>query len=191
MINEKLIEKRTIRCFTKECEVCGTTNIDDFKPEVNYLCRKHANEKYKIRRKISDKYPKSLTQNERLIRKEKRLENSKSIHKEFKIGSSERNRSKWLWRAYRMTLEEYDNLLKEFGNSCGICKEHQSNLSLPLHIDHDHVSNKVRGLLCRDCNFGIGLFKDNISIIQSAISYLELSKKQDVLQILREIKTFN
>jgi hypothetical protein len=40
-------------------------------------------------------------------------------------------------------------------------------------VDHDHETNKIRGLLCSRCNTGLGLFFDNISNLENAILYLK------------------
>ena len=52
--------------------------------------------------------------------------------------------------------------------SCEICGE----FNKPLHIDHSHSSLKFRGALCNNCNHGIGKFKDDIELLEKAISYL-------------------
>lgn len=70
---------------------------------------------------------------------------------------------------YRITYEEYIFLFKKQKNRCGICKE---NIKNHPSVDHDHKTNKVRGLLCRQCNFGLGHFKDSIVYLQRAINYL-------------------
>lgn len=55
---------------------------------------------------------------------------------------------------------------------CEICrKEFLSNSK--KHIDHCHVSGKVRGVLCDTCNLGIGCFQDNVESLQNAIEYLK------------------
>lgn len=46
-------------------------------------------------------------------------------------------------------------------------------LSRYLSVDHNHKSNKIRGLLCLNCNAGLGNFRDNITLLKKAISYLE------------------
>jgi Recombination endonuclease VII len=58
-------------------------------------------------------------------------------------------------------------MLAEQAGVCAIC-----SLDLPLSIDHDHVTGEVRGLLCSNCNLGIGNLRDDPEIIGSAIRYL-------------------
>jgi len=60
-----------------------------------------------------------------------------------------------------ITLEDYNKMFKKQGGKCLICGKHQSELKRPLGVDHDHETKKIRGLLCGQCNFGLGLFNDN------------------------------
>jgi hypothetical protein len=46
-------------------------------------------------------------------------------------------------------------------------------------IDHDHITGKVRGILCPSCNMGIGLMKDDISVLQEAANYLRSYESND------------
>jgi hypothetical protein len=57
--------------------------------------------------------------------------------------------------------------------SCAICKISASELDRELSVDHDHATDKVRGLLCSPCNIGLGIFQDNIEFLQEAIKYLK------------------
>jgi len=74
---------------------------------------------------------------------------------------------------YDFPLSSYKKLLKEQNESCAICGIHNSKLKESLFLDHNHNTGKVRGLLCRKCNSGIGLLGDNMAILKKAISYLE------------------
>ena len=82
-------------------------------------------------------------------------------------------RRKMIRQKYGLTLEQYDELLIETGGKCTICKVKQSDLTKPLFVDHDHVTGKVRGLLCIKCNTAIGFFKDNPILLKRAINYLK------------------
>jgi hypothetical protein len=84
-----------------------------------------------------------------------------------------------MMRNYGITLEEYNQMLADQGGVCDICKNIDNLTSAyRLGIDHDHKSDgtdkiKVRGLLCSRCNAGIGHFRENIEIMESAITYLK------------------
>lgn len=63
------------------------------------------------------------------------------------------------------------------GNRCSICGDppdpNGKRAASRLHVDHDHVTGKVRGLLCLSCNAGIGYFKDDITRLHAAVAYIE------------------
>lgn len=80
---------------------------------------------------------------------------------------------------YGLTLEQYTEIALNQNNKCAICNHletaiiKKNNKIKKLSVDHDHVTNKIRGLLCVNCNRGIGSFKDNIDNLKRAIIYLE------------------
>lgn len=76
-------------------------------------------------------------------------------------------------RKYGITLTQRDSLAAAQGHRCLICLEHESNLDKRLAVDHDHKSGRIRGLLCQNCNFGIGHFGDNPSLLRAAVWYVE------------------
>lgn len=98
------------------------------------------------------------------------------------IASRRKARKKWagnnpesrrqyrLKNSYGITPEEYEQLYTVQEGKCAIC----GNCSLQerLHVDHDHVSRRVRGLLCFTCNVLLGNAKDKESILLAAITYL-------------------
>ena len=72
---------------------------------------------------------------------------------------------------FGMTLEEYDELFEAQNGGCAICGG--SNASgRRLAVDHDHETGTVRGLLCFECNVGLGKFKDDVTIVRRATRYL-------------------
>lgn len=75
-------------------------------------------------------------------------------------------------RQYGITQEDFDALLKQQDNVCAIC-EKPCITEQPLSIDHDHTTNKVRGLLCRKCNSGIGMLGDSPLLLEKALKYLK------------------
>lgn len=78
-------------------------------------------------------------------------------------------RKNWLRRQYGITVEEYDVLSASQNNCCAICGETPPG---NLHVDHDHETGDVRGLLCRQCNTGLGLFREDVALLRKATDYL-------------------
>lgn len=74
---------------------------------------------------------------------------------------------------YGITVKEYEDMLLKQNNSCAICNSHISLFKSRFHIDHCHTTGKIRGLLCVNCNHGIGTFMDNINLLENAIKYLK------------------
>jgi len=78
-------------------------------------------------------------------------------------------------KLYGLTLQDYDDLLKEQNGCCKICgttdPRGQSKAGR-FYVDHNHKTGKVRGLLCHDCNTAIGLLKDSPAIVAKAWDYL-------------------
>ncbi|OPY52209.1 MAG: Recombination endonuclease VII [Methanosaeta sp. PtaU1.Bin060] len=94
----------------------------------------------------------------------------KDYHKRYPMAK----KSQRIKKKYGISLQEFNTLLESQGGKCAICG--YSDLSdknfFPV-VDHDHVEGRIRGLLCMNCNMGIGKFKEDVSRLQSAISYLE------------------
>lgn len=78
---------------------------------------------------------------------------------------------------HNLTQEGYNALFAAQNGVCAICKKPEVAVRrgkvLPLHIDHDHATGEVRGLLCFSCNVGLGMFKDNLNNLYSAVNYME------------------
>ena len=88
----------------------------------------------------------------------------------------DKNRNSQLKRWYGITLEEYNALLDSQNGKCAICGIDKPMGVGCFHVDHDHITNKVRGLLCQKCNMGIGALQDNPIILRKAAEYLEYTK---------------
>ncbi len=79
---------------------------------------------------------------------------------------------------YNITSDDYDRMFKEQDGCCAICGKHQSEnqsrkgRDIPLFIDHDHITGKIRGLLCSNCNSVLGYAHDDKDILKNAIDYL-------------------
>lgn len=100
--------------------------------------------------------------------KEKRKENRQTPK------AAKKSRKKHRLKKYGISLEEWNLMRENQGYKCYICKTHESECQQnTLCVDHCHDSGNVRGLLCHSCNRGIGLLRDDISLLETAISYLK------------------
>ena len=99
---------------------------------------------------------------------------------------------------YGITLERYNETRAEQDYRCAICLRHEDELSKSLAIDHCHSGTGVRGLLCMNCNTGLGHFRDDWAIVGAALEYLakhefaqpiEVLTMQDVLNAAKERNT--
>ena len=86
-------------------------------------------------------------------------------------------RSANIMRKYRLSLDDIKKMFDNQNGKCKICDIKYENASKHsgLYIDHCHKSNKIRGLLCSKCNRLLGVWDDNIEILQSAINYLKIN----------------
>jgi thymidylate synthase (FAD) len=73
-------------------------------------------------------------------------------------------------RKYNLSTEEYEQMYADQNGRCATCNE-----ELDLVVDHDHETDQVRGLLCSDCNIGLGFFKDRPEVLKKAARYLNLA----------------
>jgi RNA polymerase subunit RPABC4/transcription elongation factor Spt4 len=77
-----------------------------------------------------------------------------------------------LKKNYGITFEDKERMVSEQGGKCPICLSVLSDVSRS-HVDHDHKTGKIRAVLCRFCNLGLGAFGDNQDSLASAITYLQ------------------
>lgn len=99
--------------------------------------------------------------------------------KELRSNPTPENRARWgkyshntnTRRKYGLEPEQYELMLREQGGVCSICG--QNNDGKRLAVDHDHKTKRVRGLLCGNCNNGLGRFQDAAALLRAAADYLE------------------
>jgi len=90
-------------------------------------------------------------------------------HKKEIALAMRKTKLKW---TFGLTLEAYEKMYKEQKGCCAICGRNRSEFKIALSVDHDHKTKKIRGLLCHDCNTGLGKFKDSIFTLNLACDYL-------------------
>ena len=84
---------------------------------------------------------------------------------------------KYLRKQYGITYEEYMDMYNLYDKRCHICKRLGFRIDkhhqLDLAVDHCHSTGVVRGMLCHNCNRGLGLFQDNAESLLTAVDYLK------------------
>lgn len=161
---------------TKYCNTCKTTkSIDEFSiikgkgDGRDYRCRACRSLYWK------EYYVRFPEKKEEL--KKKRRENPK--RKEYRLKNKEYAKNYQLRKTFGISLEEYHTLEEMQNGLCAICGEieaEKSTRNTYFTVDHCHITNQIRGLLCNWCNRGLGLFEDNTDRIKSAINYLKKYK---------------
>ena len=70
------------------------------------------------------------------------------------------------------SFEDLDSIYDQQNRTCAICDENLELEDKGTHIDHDHSTGLIRGILCENCNRGLGMFKDSPKLLANAIDYL-------------------
>lgn len=112
--------------------------------------------------------------------KEKQLARSKEVKKETnqkKISLPDPEKDKKPMSAYHR--KKYRDYLITFPDlKCGICQLQMTENTRFMHLDHCHTTGEIRGILCHNCNLGLGHFKDSVVFLEAAIDYLyEMDRK--------------
>ena len=86
----------------------------------------------------------------------------------------EKRRDRWLRTRYGITWDQYVALLEKQGGKCAVptCTEPPGGRGNTYHVDHDHETGKVRGLLCSNCNRALGLLRENPDRIDGLARYI-------------------
>lgn len=105
--------------------------------------------------------------------KQQRLNNPEYIKQYYKtLKGKETQRRADLKLRYGITIEDYDQMFELQNGKCKVCGS-EDNGNKRFHIDHNHKSGKIRGLLCNRCNLMLGHAKEDIEILTKAIQYLK------------------
>ena len=86
----------------------------------------------------------------------------------------------YMMRFYGISLDDYKKMFDFQEGKCAICRKDFSQRNFKsLHVDHDHRTRTVRGLLCTKCNTILGMSGDDVLVLRSAIRYLEDHPSRD------------
>lgn len=136
--------------MNKICPCCNITKEDhDFYKGYKHckLCQR-------------TKYKQWLQKNPEKYKKYQEQQKSK-CKKDIRI------RKRW---TYGLKEEEFDKLYAQQTGKCVGCRLEFKD---DINVDHNHQTGKIRGLLCSNCNSGLGMFKDDYKLLQKAIEYLK------------------
>lgn len=149
----------------RTCQNCGPLPVEQFSTTVKQL--KTGRFKTYYRRVCRDCEREYFADNYQSNKEARR-----KSHKDWRLRNPERLRGYFLKSEYGITSEEYVALYETQDGVCAICSLPERKLPT-LAVDHDHVTGKIRGLLCSSCNLGIGHFKDDVGLLRNASNYLE------------------
>jgi len=90
----------------------------------------------------------------------------------------ERYKNNELIRRYGITWQKFNDMIEDQSGQCAICATHFVT-SKNTQVDHCHLNNNVRGLLCNHCNLVLGHAKDSVQILENAVEYLKLHSLKD------------
>ena len=163
-----VLDETTLRWNTKGARYCGACAAEN-----SQKSRKAADPAYGTRR---DKYsPERLAVQDSVCRnghvvgaEDVKVYANGNRRCQFCVAENMANNR---FRKYGITAEEYEQRLALQNGVCGICDSQFRN-TRDEHIDHDHVTGQVRGILCSGCNKALGNFKDSPEIILKAAEYI-------------------
>jgi hypothetical protein len=144
---------------SKICSKCAKLkNLSEYHPHTKTVDGKQPSCKdccYKVKLRSQEKYP------------EKHRERMRTIVRRAHVR-----------RKYKLVRGEYEFLVEKTGNTCEACGNpetitHKDGSIWELCVDHDHVTGKVRGLLCHACNRAAGAINDDPARLRQIADYLE------------------
>ena len=111
----------------------------------------------------------------KILEKQSKNEAFKQYRKEYFQKNKDKIMNDFYVKKYGITQQDKLNMLKNQGDVCMICKIKLLTLR-EAFVDHDHKTGKIRGILCNTCNRALGLLKDDVKVLESAINYLNYGK---------------
>jgi hypothetical protein len=133
-----------------------------------YNCKNSPKGKHHRCKECAKKLPQTFSPDQL----ERRRKTSAAWYRKNKNNLLPKMRSSSLKNNYGITDVEYEKILEGQGRVCKICGSDNPGRGKYFCVDHCHKTGKVRGLLCDNCNKGLGHFKDNISFLERAMTYV-------------------
>lgn len=197
LVQENIIvepNKSAKRGYTLRCRLCKLNKDRNWKENNR---DKHRSSASRARNESRTLYREGKTNVEPFANVWARIDRMENPEK-YKEWTSKSKKKHWKknsvhesLRQLGITIDIYDDLIEKHQGLCAICNNEETRLSrnggvCRLAIDHCHSTGKIRGLLCHGCNTGIGKFKDNIDLLQAAITYLKQHEhiKDDITGVI-------
>lgn len=149
---------------------CVTCTLNRSNTNTDYIRAYSKTDKAKQR---SKKYMATYENKDAVNRKWRSKDATKSKVKQYYKDNTDMWSESSLKRLYGITLQDYNSLLLEQNNCCAICDKHKDEHNGKLHVDHCHTTGRIRGILCHNCNTGLGHFKESEAIMIKAMRYLK------------------
>jgi len=158
--------------MNRSCSACKTS-----KPEEDFGRDKHNTSGFtnKCKECRNQYYRDKTKEKPEIYGYGKRNAKSKEKRREYYARPEvvKRMRNAYFIKTFEITLDQYDKMLSDQQGKCKICGRLGGDIRIErLVVDHNHVTDKIRGLLCQSCNRGMGLLKDSLEILGKAINYL-------------------
>jgi hypothetical protein len=172
----------------KRCSKCGVVQ-----PLENFYMEKTAKDGYRndckacFAERARERY--LLKADEIKARVKKWQEENPERHAENQArwrdsgGKARSNRKSYLKRTFNLTLEDYDQMVAAQDGGCAICGDAPDE-GKTFHIDHEHETGEVRGLLCQRCNHALGLFRESNDLLYAAAEYLSTAERESARELV-------
>ena len=163
----------------KTCTRCGTEKtVKEFHKDPSKndgLCSQCAECKKELSRIWKTNNLEKCRLNNRKARKKYKQNNREKFNaynRDYMQRNKEKRESSRIQRTYGLSPDDFNKRLLDQDGVCAICQQECTRFGR-LSVDHDHKTGEVRGLLCNNCNKGLGIFKDEIKRFERAIKYLD------------------
>lgn len=133
------------------------------------ICRAKAHKEWSLKNpnKIKEINLKNRTKRKQFYKSPEGIESSRRAH---------------LKRVFGISLEDYNEMSKKQNHVCAICgKPEMNNKNKVLCVDHNHETGAIRQLLCGLCNSGLGAFRDDKTLLETAIKYLQTHESHTIM----------
>jgi len=174
--NKDAVKLRSKAYYEKNKEALAEKKKAYREENKEYLEEKRKRYREENKEKISNRRKEYREKNKEKIR-ENHSKWYNSIGKDYKSDPKNvmNSRASVIKKKYGISIDELSDMLDKQKGCCKICGETliRPDSQNSYHIDHNHDTGDVRGLLCSNCNMAIGLMYDNPEIVMSVYNYLK------------------